>query len=95
MSSSDLAVGQTAFTIVPHNTTKFVRRARAFYVGVGGDGGNHAIKLFLGRIYGLVHIARSLSPPANSSIWSSSCETNRGRTNHVDPSHHYRPGLYR
>lgn len=37
MSSSDLAVGQTAFTIVPHNTTKFVRRARAFYVGVGGD----------------------------------------------------------
>lgn len=37
MSSSDLAVGQTAFTIVPNNTTKFVRRARAFYVGVGGD----------------------------------------------------------
>ena len=37
MSSSDLAVGQTAFAIVPHNTTKFVRRARAFYVGVGGD----------------------------------------------------------
>ena len=37
MSSSDLAVGQAAFVIVPHNTTKFARRARAFYVGVGGD----------------------------------------------------------
>ena len=37
MSSSDLAVGQTAFAITPNNSTQFVRRARAFYVGVGGD----------------------------------------------------------
>lgn len=37
MSSSDLAVGQTAFAITPDNSTKFARRARAFYVGVGGD----------------------------------------------------------
>ena len=37
MSSSDLAVGQTAFAITPNNSTKFARRARAFYVGVGGD----------------------------------------------------------
>ena len=37
MSSSDLAVGQTAFAITPDNSMKFVRRARAFYVGVGGD----------------------------------------------------------
>ena len=37
MSSSDLAVGQTAFAITPHNSTKFARRARAFYVGAGGD----------------------------------------------------------
>ena len=37
MSSSDLAVGQTAFAITPHNSTKFLLRVRAFYVGVGGD----------------------------------------------------------
>lgn len=35
--SSNLAVGTKAFAIVPSNTVNFAARARAFYVGVGGD----------------------------------------------------------
>lgn len=37
MSSSNLAVGVSAFAITPHDTTNFTTRARAVYVGVSGD----------------------------------------------------------
>ena len=36
-SSSNLAVAQSCFTITPSNTVNFAARARAVYVGVGGD----------------------------------------------------------
>ena len=37
MSSSNLAVGVSAFTITPSNATNFTRSARAIYVGGAGD----------------------------------------------------------
>lgn len=37
MSSSNLSVGQSAFTITPSNTVNFARRARAVYVGGSGN----------------------------------------------------------
>ena len=37
MSSSNLAVARKSFAITPHASTNFTDRARAIYVGVGGD----------------------------------------------------------
>jgi hypothetical protein len=37
MSSSNLAVSHGIFAITPHNSTNFASRARAVYVGVGGN----------------------------------------------------------
>lgn len=37
MSSSNLAVARSAFAVTPSNTTNFDARARALYVGGGGD----------------------------------------------------------
>ncbi len=35
--TSNLAVGTSAFAITPSDSTNFTKRARAIYVGVGGD----------------------------------------------------------
>lgn len=37
MSSSDLSVGQSAFSITPSDTVNFASRARAIYVGTTGN----------------------------------------------------------
>lgn len=37
MAASELAVAQSAFAVTPHNSTNFAKRARALYVGAGGN----------------------------------------------------------